>query len=257
MEFTIKVIADLVGLSTRTLRHYEGVGLLSAPKRTHGNYRLYSAEDVVTLLRIKRLTGLGLSLSEAKEVLDDPASAKSIDLLRQVDAKFEAQIEEATAKRKTIAEVLRSGGPIDVLPDFAERLAAQRQVQPDDSTAEMDRLLVDLVTGLGGPEEVERLRVKLDIARTQAELPEFKVLAELDRQLMSLENDAAAERIEELTAAYVEALIQVAHHVPPRSDPSGGPVDGLKQALVADRFNDAQVTVMKDAQARLNERLGR
>lgn len=65
----IEQVAARTGLTKRTLRYYEEIGLLSPPTRTEGGYRLYSEEDVAQLERIKRLRDLlGFSLAEIREI---------------------------------------------------------------------------------------------------------------------------------------------------------------------------------------------
>lgn len=65
----IEQVAARTGLTKRTLRYYEEIGLLPAPTRTEGGYRLYSEADVQQLERIKRLKGLlGFSLAEIREM---------------------------------------------------------------------------------------------------------------------------------------------------------------------------------------------
>ncbi len=65
-------LARRTGLSVRTLRYYEELGLLSPSRRTAGGHRLYSAGDVVQLQRIKSLRALGLTLREVGSFLDGP-----------------------------------------------------------------------------------------------------------------------------------------------------------------------------------------
>lgn len=68
MYSRIEQVAARTGLTKRTLRYYEEIGLLAPPGRTEGGYRLYSEDDVQRLLRIKRLRDLmGFSLSEIRE----------------------------------------------------------------------------------------------------------------------------------------------------------------------------------------------
>ncbi len=62
-------LADKTGLSLRTIRHYDDVGLLPATARTEGGFRLYSEADVERLLLIKRMKPLGFSLEEMAEIL--------------------------------------------------------------------------------------------------------------------------------------------------------------------------------------------
>lgn len=67
----IEQVAARTGLTKRTLRYYEEIGLLPPPTRTEGGYRLYSETDVQHLQRIKRLKGLlGFSLAEIREMAE-------------------------------------------------------------------------------------------------------------------------------------------------------------------------------------------
>lgn len=70
LAFTIEQVAAQTGLTKRTLRYYEEVGLLPPTGRTEGNYRRYSQEDVQRLERIKNLRNLlGFSLADIREIL--------------------------------------------------------------------------------------------------------------------------------------------------------------------------------------------
>ena len=68
-RYMISVAAELVGMHPQTLRIYEQKGLVR-PKRTAGNTRLYSDEDVARLRLIQRLTTeIGLNLAGVERVL--------------------------------------------------------------------------------------------------------------------------------------------------------------------------------------------
>src|SRR2546430_16252168 len=68
-RYVISVAADLVGMHPQTLRIYENKGLIR-PKRTKGNTRLYSEEDIERLRLIQQLTNeLGLNLAGVDQVL--------------------------------------------------------------------------------------------------------------------------------------------------------------------------------------------
>jgi DNA-binding transcriptional MerR regulator len=67
----IEQVSARTGLTKRTLRYYEEIGLLAPPTRTEGGYRLYSEVDILHLQRIKRLKDLlGFSLAEIREIAD-------------------------------------------------------------------------------------------------------------------------------------------------------------------------------------------
>lgn len=69
--FRIEQVSSRTGLTKRTLRYYEEIGLLDPPTRTDGGYRLYSEADIAHLERIKRLRDLlGFSLKEIREIAE-------------------------------------------------------------------------------------------------------------------------------------------------------------------------------------------
>lgn len=105
---TIEQVASETGLTKRTLRYYEEVGLLPPTGRTEGNYRRYTQDDLQRLQRIKNLRDLlGFSLADIRKILEaedervllkaayhqeTEASAK-IAHLERVDATIRRQLE--------------------------------------------------------------------------------------------------------------------------------------------------------------------
>ncbi|MCE1175088.1 MAG: MerR family transcriptional regulator [Propionibacteriales bacterium] len=75
MERTWRIgeVAERTGLSRRTLRHYDELGLLVPAARGWNDYRRYDAGDLMRLLQIQNLKALGLSLGEIAEALNDPS----------------------------------------------------------------------------------------------------------------------------------------------------------------------------------------
>jgi DNA-binding transcriptional MerR regulator len=69
--YSIEQVAEQTGLTKRTLRYYEEVGLLPPTGRTEGNYRRYSDEDIQRLEHIKKLRDLlGFSLADIRAMLE-------------------------------------------------------------------------------------------------------------------------------------------------------------------------------------------
>jgi len=66
----IGVIAKETGVSIKTIRYYEELGLIQASMRTEGGFRLFTSDVLSRLRFIKRAQSLGLSLSEIKEFLN-------------------------------------------------------------------------------------------------------------------------------------------------------------------------------------------
>lgn len=73
MEYTIKALAELAGLSTRTLRWYDSLGLLKPCRVTEAGYRVYSGTEVDRLQQVLFYRELGLELADIRRILDDPA----------------------------------------------------------------------------------------------------------------------------------------------------------------------------------------
>ena len=67
-SYRIGELAAIVGMTERTIRYYEEVGLLDSVKRLEGGTRIYTDEDVRRLKFIRKLKVLGLSLQEMTEL---------------------------------------------------------------------------------------------------------------------------------------------------------------------------------------------
>lgn len=77
-------LADVVGVTTRTVRHYHRVGLLPEPPRQANGYRVYGIRDAMRLARARRLIELGLSLDEAADVLEDDEGRELAEILTEL-----------------------------------------------------------------------------------------------------------------------------------------------------------------------------
>lgn len=62
-------VAERLGVSTRAIKYYEELGLVSPENRSPGGFRLYNAPDIERLQRILRLKGMGFSLAAVREFL--------------------------------------------------------------------------------------------------------------------------------------------------------------------------------------------
>jgi len=62
--------AEHAGMSQRTIRHYDGGGLLVPSARTAGGFRVYTESDLQRLLVIRRMKPLGFSLEEMSDLLE-------------------------------------------------------------------------------------------------------------------------------------------------------------------------------------------
>jgi len=86
VEWSIGEVSELSGVSPRTIRYYEELGLLPGVRRRSGGRRVYGADELERLRFIGRLKTLGLALQEIKELNALYALAGSTSaMLRRLD----------------------------------------------------------------------------------------------------------------------------------------------------------------------------
>lgn len=72
MEYSIKKLSEIAGVSTRTLRYYDEIGLLKPARVSSSGYRIYGKKQVDILQQILFYKELGMSLDEIKEIIQNP-----------------------------------------------------------------------------------------------------------------------------------------------------------------------------------------
>lgn len=112
---TIGQIARRTGVSAKTIRFYEEIGLLPEPSRGPNSYRRYRLADLNRLLLLRRIRLLGLPLLSAKPLLIGASDARCGDVQRQllslVEQRLHAidqEIAELHALRETVAGYQRA-----------------------------------------------------------------------------------------------------------------------------------------------------
>lgn len=96
-------VTAAAGVNRQTLRYYERIGLLAPPDRTLGGHRLYPAETVPALHRIRAAQHLGFSLAEIT-ACTDPHTAAQAKL-----ADVERRIADLLAVRDTLRAAIDAG----------------------------------------------------------------------------------------------------------------------------------------------------
>src|SRR3712207_5688249 len=109
----ISELADTVGVTTRTVRHYHRVGVLPEPPRQANGYRVYGLRDALRLARVRRLVELGLTLDEVADALADDDARELPEILAELDADLARQEAEIRDRRDRLAALLRRGGDLD------------------------------------------------------------------------------------------------------------------------------------------------
>jgi len=103
--YTVRQIADLAGVTVRTLHHYDAIGLLQPTREAHG-YRKYHREDLLRLQQILLYRELGLDLESIKHLMESPgfSVARALEAHRKALRKRITRLEQLVETvDKTIA----------------------------------------------------------------------------------------------------------------------------------------------------------
>ncbi|MEU1433699.1 MerR family transcriptional regulator [Streptomyces sp. NPDC005775] len=119
-------VAERTGLSLRTIRHYEEVGLVIPSARSKGGFRLYTQGDVDRLMVIRRMKPLDFSLEEMRDLLDitdrlSSADAPAGEELERLRERLDAYRKVADARCETLRARL------EMAEDFAATLRHRLQ----------------------------------------------------------------------------------------------------------------------------------
>ncbi|WP_199616659.1 MerR family transcriptional regulator [Paenibacillus alkalitolerans] len=100
MPYKVKEVAELVGVSIRTLHHYDEIGLLAPESVNQAGYRQYTDRELERLQQILFFREIGFSLQEVKTILDDP----DFDRKRALQTHKQLLIE----KKKRLEEIIET-----------------------------------------------------------------------------------------------------------------------------------------------------
>jgi len=129
----IGMVSQATGLSIDTIRFYQRIGLLRAPVRSAGGFRLFSSEEIQDLHFIAKVQNLGFSLEEIKHLLSlrkntafgcrevrDLIRAKIKDVRSKIQALqvLQAELSDTLEKCNRALKTNRDGDPCPVLDDL-------------------------------------------------------------------------------------------------------------------------------------------
>jgi MerR family copper efflux transcriptional regulator len=123
-------VAERIGLSLRTIRYYEEVGLIRPSARSSGGFRLYTESDVSRLQLVKDMKPLGFSLDEMRDLLEvlDRLDAADLSASERENLVERLAMYRVAADART--EALRA--QVRIAESFAgklrRRLARQREL---------------------------------------------------------------------------------------------------------------------------------
>ena len=211
-------VAKLLGVTPKTVRHYEKVGLLQQPERSEAGYRLYCADDLLRLHRIKRLRSLGLSLAQVKAVLGEPGSGNELrGVLEALLGEIEGEIRTLQGRRNRLREMLSKEDPEapEKAPrtfELAEKYMKENHFKNLSPTAlEQEKRLGAMLESLRWPEGYmeDFMSIQESFLRHYAEHPEeYRMVLALSERFASLaelpEESPEVERLVEDYVSYAE-----------------------------------------------------
>ena len=131
--YQIGEVAERAGLSLRTLRYYDEVGLVQPSGRSPGGFRLYDESDIARAAFVKQLKPLEFSLEQIREVLDisDRLNGSTAGGIEELDLAERLQMFIAAADERSRA-LMEQSQAADALAASLRRL--RRKVKSRTST---------------------------------------------------------------------------------------------------------------------------
>ena len=126
MEYTIQRLAELAGVTTRTLRWYDKLGLLKPNRIADNGYRCYGGKEVDRLQQIMFYRALGVELAQIKAILDDP-SFDRLEALRGHLNDLQAEEAKIQGLIRTVKETILAAERSEIMSDEAKFAAFKRR----------------------------------------------------------------------------------------------------------------------------------
>jgi DNA-binding transcriptional MerR regulator len=206
-------VAELLGITPKAIRHYEKLELLDKPQRSKSGYRLYGADDLLRLHRIKKLQSLGLSLERVKGILGKGGSGAEFgSVLEALLGEIESQIEHLKQRRDLLQRMLDEDEPSEAgkepyMLELARRHLGERLNEAGPEVLEQEKQFWATLDAFRWPQGYRKLQEALVLHL--AEHPEeYEQLLALEERLVALadrsENSREVEQLAEDYAAYFE-----------------------------------------------------
>lgn len=111
-------LAGTAGVTTKTIRYYESIGLLDEPARTESGYRSYGPGAIERLDFVKQAQASGLALAEIRSILDikdqgGQTCEHTASLLRRHLDELDTKILELQAARVELRAMYERAGALD------------------------------------------------------------------------------------------------------------------------------------------------
>jgi DNA-binding transcriptional MerR regulator len=122
-KYRIGELAGMAGVTVRTIRYYEELGILESQERGESEHRRYTGRDLLHLQRVQQLKSYDLTLNEIREIFDlsmeDPTGEKSrLKLLSRYKQKHEEALSRKKNLEKYISELEWHVDQLESVGDF-------------------------------------------------------------------------------------------------------------------------------------------
>lgn len=228
MAWSTRQLAELAGTTVKAVRYYHRIGLLEVPERASNGYKRYEVAHLIRLLQIKRLSDLGIPLSEVS-AMEHPDEAPE-EAIRVLDAELEATVTRLNRVREDLALILRHRAPAYVPTAFApiSRSLSERQ-----------RSLLMVYSSVLSEESLTGFRALLGEP------------ADTDEEFEGLPPDADDATIDRLASRMLPVVKNSRERHPWAQDPAADAPGGTRQAeqtmaeAMVQLYNPAQLRVLK------------
>ncbi|MER5182030.1 MerR family transcriptional regulator [Streptomyces sp. NPDC002896] len=183
-------LARETGLTVRTLRHYDQLGLLSPSARTSGGHRCYTGGDVRRLHRILSLRSFGFSLGQIRETLAAEPDHDPAELVRRQLDVVEERLRQTLELRSRLLGVLgalgrTAGTSTEQFLQVIEEMTTMTQPLTPEQAARLIEARRKWAAGLG-EEELAELNRKRDQVFAGLGDEERRRLTEQRRRMLPL-----------------------------------------------------------------------
>ncbi|HVW66309.1 MAG TPA: MerR family transcriptional regulator [Candidatus Peribacteraceae bacterium] len=193
LSLKIGELSKRTGVTERTLRHYDEIGLLTPGERTDAGYRLYNTQDIERLQRILSLQSLGFSLENIQKSLDDPSFSPLTIIEMQLQS---------------------LNGQLDATKNLMERLSGIARFLQANKSASTDDILtaiemMNIVGKYHTPEQMEDIRKRGEmlgdahIKEVEAEWP--RLIAAV-KEHMAKGSDPSDQEVKKLAKRWGELV---------------------------------------------------
>lgn len=209
---SIKEVTKQTGVTVRTLRHYDQIGLLIPAGKTDGGHRLYGEKELKKLQEIQFLKSLGFSLKEIEEMLGNEEHDWFSRLQRQLNylIKEKQKLEQIEKMVKGVMNQFTLEGKVDMhhiqqLIHFSQQNKFKREEFLQQQFKEDKEKLFDLLPNVnsGDPDTLEWVALLAQIKKHMPKGIEAIEVQRIIRRILEKDQELFAGN-EELSNAFWE-----------------------------------------------------